>query len=69
MSLDSAFDVLANTTNPLTGRFVVFVLNVLLHDVGQWSVARLVALHYFAALLVDYYYMVVFVDYVHKGKC
>ena len=45
---------------------VVFLLDILLHCIGQRLVAGLVALHYLAAALVDYYNVIVFVDYLHK---
>ena len=47
-------------------RFGVFLLDVCLYIVSQCTVARLVALHYFAAALAYNNYMVVFVNDVHK---
>ena len=46
----------------------VALLDIRLHIVGKRAVARAVALHYLAGLLVDYYYMVVFVNYLHKAR-
>ena len=46
-------------------RLLVLLLQIVLHQLRQRPVARLVALHYFAALLGDDDDMVVLVDYLH----
>ena len=48
-------------------RLIILLLDVLLNDVGERSVASLVALYYLAALFVDDDNVVVCVDYVNKS--
>ena len=47
-------------------RFLVFLLDILLDQVGQRRVACLIALHNLAALLCDDDDVVVLVDYFHR---
>jgi len=49
-------------------RLLIFFLNVFLDDVRKGFVASLVALNYLATLLVNYYNMIILVDYFHATK-
>ena len=54
-----------HNTEEHVARFVVLLFDILLHDVAERFIACFVALNDFAATLVDYDYVVVFVDYFH----
>ena len=61
---DGTVEAMDHAEEDLAG-LLVFLLDVLLHDVRERAVAGLVALHDLAALLVDDDDVVVFVDYLH----
>ncbi len=45
--------------------FGIFLFDILLYSVNKRGIACFVSLHYFSWDLVDYYYVIVFVDYLH----
>ena len=46
-------------------RLGIFRLDIIFDKFAKWPVTRLVALHNLARSLIDNYYMVVFVEYLH----
>lgn len=49
-------------------RFIVFLLQILLHHLRQRTVARAVPLHDLSGTLVDHNYMIVFIYYFHDWE-
>ena len=60
-------EAMGNAKEDLAG-LVVFLFNISLHHLGERCIARLVALHYLAAGLVDGNDMIIFVEYSHRNR-
>ena len=57
-----------NKSEKYIARLMVFLLDILLYDIQEWSIASLVALNDFSTLFRYNYNVIILVDYLHSLK-